>query len=108
MEIWYDSATMEVKAVYAAVVKTREGYSGTVWADRGYAVYADDQPLPRGMSTGAKLSFDVDGKPAVAEPPPAPEPDPVSVRLGELVAKLMTEDLTIAELNEMKRLERGR
>ena len=77
MEIWYGIGTNEVKAVYEAAVKAREGYNGTAWTDAGCDVYRDSAPLPRSMMPGAILEFDIDGKPQVKTPapvPPAPPP----------------------------------
>jgi hypothetical protein len=99
-EIWYDSDTMEVEAVYSG------RYTGTAWADRGYTVYADDQRLPRGITPGAVIDFDRDGKPVVVTPAPEPEPPP-RTRLDDLHDKLAADTITDAELREMLRLERG-
>ncbi|HEU0021672.1 MAG TPA: hypothetical protein VFR55_08380 [Dehalococcoidia bacterium] len=97
MEIWYDLATMEVKAVYS------DTYTGNVWADAGYLSHRSPAALTGDLLPGAVIEFDQDGEPVVVTPAPPPVP-PVptarELREAELVAKFRTRTATLPEIQE--------
>lgn len=102
MEIWIDPEEMVIKAVYS------HRYNGGQWQSLGYEpVEMFGKRVPAIFRIGAKIRL-VDGGLEVTAPPPPPIPDPRFIRIRELGAKLAQDNISLAELTELLRLERIR
>jgi hypothetical protein len=101
MEIWYDSTTKEIKAVYS------DKYNGNIWQNSGYISkeYIGSK-VPRDFFPGAIVDID-NINPAIFIPAPIPIPDSKYLRLTELSIKLSDDTITFDEFKELNRLERG-
>ena len=101
MEVWYDPATMEVKAVYS------DRYTGRVWTDAGWVTFQNDtRRVPRDLGQGAIADF-TGPEPIVITPTPIIPPPVTDLRLQELYMKLAGDNITDAEIRELLRLERN-
>ena len=105
MIVFYDPNNgNQVMAVYSHDTES------TVWTDQGFLrAEVNDRTLFNSLSRDSRVTVvnrEVTSATARINPI-QPVPDPVAVRIGELLTALAIRDLTLVESNELARLERG-
>ncbi len=106
MIVFYKPDTGQVMAFYTG------GTTSTYWGDRGFeqaTVPKDCQADMKRLQRDAQVTV-VDGEVTSVMPstnPEQPQPSPENTRLAELRTKLAGGVLTVSEVSEMLRMERG-